>query len=183
MSSQNPDIVHRAERTSLPVLAALSVLAFVGCEQAGERSTAPSTSSIGTPRFTVGSGATATLLALGRLDALHVHTNFGTFRVELKTSDSADVRVNSGTIEPGGYNGWHSHPGLGVVVVTAGTLTLFDADCMPSVYPTGTAFTEQAEHVHIAMNLGTIPAQFIAAFITPRGAAPRIDAPDPGNCS
>ncbi|SRR6266545_164136 len=172
MSSQNLSSINRT------VLGALVVLAVAACEQAG----APRTSDIGTPNFTLGSGAASTPLAIGGLDAVHVHTAFGDFRVELKVSDSADVRASSGTIQPGGYNGWHSHPGLGVVVVTAGTLTLFDTNCMPMVQPAGTAFIEQAENVHIARNLGTVPAQFIATFIIPRGAAPRVDAPDPGGC-
>ena len=171
MTIQNPNTIH------LSVLAALSLLALAACERAGEQTTLPSA-----PSFTLGSGAASTPLAIGGLDAVHVHTAFGDFRVELKVSDSADVRASSGTIQPGGYNGWHSHPGLGVVVVTAGTLTLFDTNCMPMVQPAGTAFIEQAENVHIARNLGTVPAQFIATFIIPRGAAPRVDAPDPGGC-
>ena len=176
MSSGNPSTIHRVAVT-------LFVLALAGCEQGGERpTTGPNTPNVGAPSFSLGSGATSTPLAIGRLDALHVHTDFDSFRVELKTSDPADVRASSGTIQPGGYNGWHSHPGLGVVVVTAGTLTLFDTDCVRSDYPAGTAFTEQAEHVHIARNLGSVPAQFIATFIIPAGVAPRVDAPDPGTC-
>ncbi len=105
MSFQNPNTIH------LSVLAALSLFVLAGCERAGEQTTTlPSA-----PSFTLGSGAASTPLAIGGLDAVHVHTAFGDFRVELKVSDSADVRSSSGTIQPGGYNGWHSHPGLGIV--------------------------------------------------------------------
>jgi quercetin dioxygenase-like cupin family protein len=103
-------------------------------------------------------------------------------------SEASDVVVQQITIAPGGTTGWHSHPGPVVVLVTAGSLTLYMADdkkCRPHSYSAGESFIDYGRgNVHIARNEGTEPMVLYATYLdVPIGGAFRIDHPDPGNCS
>ena len=51
----------------------------------------------------------------------------GDFRV-MNVKDSEQVIVQEVTVDPGAQTGWHSHHGPVVVVVAAGTMTLYQAD-------------------------------------------------------
>ena len=102
--------------------------------------------------------------------------------VELKTKGRSDVYVTSITIKPGGFSGWHSHPGPSILSVKSGTLTLYD-DCIdptiPYVFGTGDALVEDAECVHNVVNEGDVDLVFIVVQIVPVGAPRRIDEPAP----
>jgi quercetin dioxygenase-like cupin family protein len=89
-------------------------------------------------------------------------------------------------VAPGGSFGWHSHPGPSLVIVKAGTLTFYEASdptCTPSVHTAGDAYVDEGTDVHTARNEGTVDAIVIVTRLIPAGSAPRIDEPDPGNCS
>jgi quercetin dioxygenase-like cupin family protein len=89
-------------------------------------------------------------------------------------------------IAPGGTTGWHSHPGPALVIIKVGTFTLYDGDdrrCRPHRYGPGQAFVDEGGgHVHIGRNETGLPVKLLVTFIVPKGAAPTIDAPAPGNC-
>jgi quercetin dioxygenase-like cupin family protein len=87
------------------------------------------------------------------------------------------------TILPGGWLGWHSHPGLSLLVVKSGTATFYEADdpCTPITIPSGQTLFEPAGEVHMVRNEGAVPLVNLVLQLTPPGA-PRADAaPDP-NC-
>src|SRR5215468_4241367 len=85
------------------------------------------------------------------------------------------------TIQPGGWLGWHSHPGLSFVVVKSGTATFYEADdCAPQVLPTGATFFESANDVHMVRNEGTVPLVNLVIQLTPPGAPRAVGEPDPG---
>ena len=86
------------------------------------------------------------------------------------------------TIQPGGWLGWHSHPGLSLVVVKSGTATFYEADdCMPQVIPAGGTFFESANDVHMVRNEDpTVPLVNLVIQLTPPGAPRAIGEPDPG---
>jgi len=42
-------------------------------------------------------------------------------RVKIIAKDPSDVYIASNTVAPGGYSGWHTHPGPSVVLVKSGT--------------------------------------------------------------
>jgi quercetin dioxygenase-like cupin family protein len=87
------------------------------------------------------------------------------------------------TIQPGGWLGWHSHPGLSLLVVKSGTGTFYEADdpCTPITIPAGQTLFEPAGEVHMVRNEGAVPLVNLVIQLTPPGA-PRADAaPDP-NC-
>jgi hypothetical protein len=91
-------------------------------------------------------------------------------------------------IEPGGYTGWHTHPGPVLVLVKQGELTLYSSDdptCTGRTYTVGQSFIDQGQgHVHIGRNEGSENLEIWSAYFdVPPGAAFRIDAPSPGNCA
>jgi len=103
------------------------------------------------------------------------------------SKNPTDTVVLTTTIDPGGSTGWHSHPGPAFIVVTQGTLTLYDGNdptCTPHVYGPGTGFLDPGfGHVHIARNEGSTPVTVVQTYLNvPPGGSPRIDAPAPGNC-
>jgi hypothetical protein len=107
------------------------------------------------------------------------------------TKGASDLYVQSNTWLPGGSTGWHTHPGHSLIIVTAGTITEYDADdptCTPHTY-TATPGTSVGTvdigggHVHIIRNEGNTVAQTMAVQLIPAGAARKIDAPAPANCA
>ncbi len=96
-----------------------------------------------------------------------------------------DVLVQTVVVKPGGYSGWHSHPGYGIVAVRSGGVALYDGDdptCTPRYVSAGEVFTEQPGHVHFVRNEGTVLYEAYATFVLPVGVPPRTDEPSPGNC-
>jgi quercetin dioxygenase-like cupin family protein len=138
---------------------------------------------VGVAWATAPSGTTST--ALGRISLGPYHETSPGFKIFSK--DPTDTVVQTTTINPGGSTGWHSHPGPAFIVVTQGTLTVYDGDdptCTPHRYGPGTGFLDPGlGHVHIARNEGTTPVTVVQTYLNvPPGGSPRIDAPAPGNC-
>lgn len=91
-------------------------------------------------------------------------------------------------IAPGGYTGWHTHPGPVLVLVKAGALTLYsseDPTCTGRTYTVGQSFIDPGQgHVHIGRNEGSENLEIWSAYFdVPPGQPFRIDAPSPGNCA
>ena len=108
-------------------------------------------------------------------------------RIDDKTDPAQlnDVLVQKVVAQPGGFSGWLSHPGYGVVAVRAGVVALYDADdptCTPRYVGAGEVFTEVPGHVHFVRNEGTVDYEAYATFILPVGVPSRTDEPSPGNC-
>jgi quercetin dioxygenase-like cupin family protein len=115
-----------------------------------------------------------------------VESESGRFDVELKSKGLSDIVTQTITLAPGGFSGWHTHPGPGILSVRSGTLTIYEADdpsCTPRVFPAGTGFVESAGDVHIARNEGTENLTLHVTYVIPRNAPQRIDKPMPGNCA
>ena len=72
-------------------------------------------------------------------------------------------------IPAGGREGRHTHPGLAMIHVEEGTLTL-DYEGKPTVgYKAGDSFFVEAGKVHEGMNKGTTPVKAIATFVIEKG--------------
>ena len=137
---------------------------------------------IGVAWATPGAGVTSTLIAGPvALDEINIVSQNPTHGVMIKTRGEWETRVVGYTIAPGGHTGWHSHPGPVFVMITAGKMTISHADDPTTavVYPAGTGFVEDGSDTHIAGNAGTSDLKFVAFFLIPKGAAPRIDEPAP----
>jgi hypothetical protein len=117
-----------------------------------------------------GSGFTPTNLATGNLpDGVHVNSD----RVKFQTKDSTDVRVQRIVFDPGGFSGWHHHPGVVIATVTSGAVTFTNSDCNSTTYgpglPAGSVFVESGDDPGQASSAGgaTVYATFVAPHANP----------------
>jgi quercetin dioxygenase-like cupin family protein len=94
-----------------------------------------------------------------------------------------DVIVLTATVEPGGTTGWHSHPGMEIAVVKTGTLTVYDAECVPRTVTAGHGRVQHAHTIHMGRNEGTSPVELYATFVVPHGSPVRIDENAPEGCA
>jgi quercetin dioxygenase-like cupin family protein len=102
-----------------------------------------------------------------------------------QTRGESDVYVQSNVWAPGGTTGWHTHPGHSLIIVTAGTVTVYEGhgECAPRTYTVGMGFVDAGgDHVHVIRNEGAVEARTITVQVIPAGAVRRVDAPDPGHC-
>jgi len=153
-----------------------------------------------TAHATPANGFVGTTIAQGRLGQFEVFNHFVPPNTRMKDDDrkvwlswqktkgDSDLYVQSNVWQPGGDTGWHSHPGHSLIVVTAGSVTDYEADdpaCTPHVYNVGQAFVDEGgRHAHIIRNEGSVVAQTIAVQLIPAGQPRRVDVPTaPGNCS
>jgi quercetin dioxygenase-like cupin family protein len=105
------------------------------------------------------------------------------FKIKLQDSSSpGDVVVQHFVLAPGGYSGWHFHPGPAIVTIKSGEFTLDQAmDCSSATYAAGQVVVEPAEHVHQVRNIGASNLDFWVTFLdVPVGSPQRIEADDPG---
>jgi quercetin dioxygenase-like cupin family protein len=91
------------------------------------------------------------------------------------------------TIAPGGYTGWHTHPGPTFVVVAQGEGTLYHAmsGCPATKYGVNAGFMQPPTEIHNMRNEGSTPLVLWAFYALPPGtanAAIRIDQPQPTDC-
>jgi quercetin dioxygenase-like cupin family protein len=134
---------------------------------------------------TSGSGVTSTVPVQGTADDIDVKVKTGDWKVHIDTKGLSTLAFTENRVAPGGHFGWHSHPGPSLVIVKSGTSTFYrgdDPDCTPQVHLAGSAYVDPGGVVHIARNEGSQELVLLVTRLTPVGAAPRIDEPDPGNC-
>ncbi|HYT79563.1 MAG TPA: hypothetical protein VEQ37_09975 [Actinomycetota bacterium] len=130
-----------------------------------------------------GSGITSTTLVTANFDHT-VHMNSD--RVKFQTKDATDVRVQRLDFAPGAYSGWHHHPGIIVVAVASGAVTLWDADCNSVTYgpglPDGAVFVEGGDAPVQATS--TNGATAYVSYVAPNADPPvfRIED-DPPPCA
>ena len=108
------------------------------------------------PSLGSGTPIVAKAVAVGTMQATTVHAQTGSMILE------------SFRIAPGGSFGWHKHGAAVAVIVTGGTLTVFDptvASCAPFKVSKGQSFVEPANHVHLARNDGKTPVTVYALYL------------------
>ena len=103
------------------------------------------------------------------------------------TSTACDTAYQQLTIPPGGYTGWHTHPGPTFVAVAQGEGTLYHgmSGCPSFKYAVGAGFMQPPTEVHNMRNEGTTPLVLWAFYALPPGtanAAIRVDQPQPAEC-
>ena len=109
--------------------------------------------------------------------------------VRLDADQPIDVATQIVTFQPGGFSGWHTHPGPVFFTVRTGTLTVYEGDdptCTPHIFNAGTGAVEAATstHIHMVRNETNSVAEAVVTYIVPVGANPlRTDLPNPGNCA
>ena len=125
------------------------------------------------------SGQHPTTPVVARLtDSLHVNTD----RIKFQTKEPTDVATFSVTYDAGGYSGWHTHPGILIVLVQSGAVVR-QVGCTSRTYSAGEAFIESdaqpAGQVRNASS-GT-PAVLSVTQVVPAGSTRRVEA-DPPSC-
>lgn len=107
--------------------------------------------------------------------------------IQIKTKGPRDMLVTSISVDPGGSFGWHTHPGPVLVVVSAGTLNVYESKhggCVHSTVVAGQAFVEAGGDVHLARNEGTAPVQLAAIFLARTGTTDFLTpVPEPKGCN
>jgi len=141
---------------------------------------------------TSGSGFVPSPIVNGHFGTLNINTagnKTGKWGLMLKTLDDTDVGADRLTVQPGGYSGWHAHPGPVLVTVTQGSVDWYDGSdpvCPAHHYSQGQSFIENAYRVHNVRNASSSEnAEFVATTIKPMGfvgPAFRLDEPEPTNC-
>jgi quercetin dioxygenase-like cupin family protein len=116
-------------------------------------------------------------------DAIHEHAHDNGWSVELEVEGATDFVQQDVMLAPGGFSGWHSHPGPVLITVKSGTATWYNADnCTPIVYPKGSAFIEPANVHHDVANRGSDNLELLDTYIIPKGQATRQEQPQPSQC-
>lgn len=112
------------------------------------------------------------------------------FEIRLEAPQPMDVATQIVTFQPGGYSGWHTHPGPVFFTVRTGTLTVYEGDdplCTATQFPAGTGAVEAgtSTHMHMVRNETGSVAEAVVTYMVPVGTPQsqlRADRPDPGNC-
>ncbi len=92
---------------------------------------------------TPGSGITTTTFVTADFpNSVHVNSD----RVKFQTKDPTTVRVQKLVWTAGAFSGWHHHPGVIIVTVQSGSVTVEDSSCNSVTYgpglPDGAVFVE-----------------------------------------
>ena len=118
-------------------------------------------------------------------DAMGQASDGSFWHLQLKTEGApSDFIVQDTALAPGGYSGWHSHPGPVLITVKEGTASWYDADCVLHTYTTGMAFIEDAGANHNVRNESTTEnLRLVNTFIIPTGVARRTEETAPPQCN
>ena len=90
------------------------------------------------------------------------------------------------TFAPGGYSGWHVHPGYLTGTVISGSVTRYAADCSSQTFNAGQTFYETSAQPFTVKNPGSVNAVVLVTFVVPGGTPKtglRIEADQPTTCS
>ena len=80
----------------------------------------------------------------------------------------AELVVQTTTYFPGQTSGWHSHPGLHLVSVVSGTLTVYGPDCQVQRYGPGEPYIGGGS-VHLARNEGEVSVEMGVTYLSTPG--------------
>lgn len=80
------------------------------------------------------SGFTATPLVIANLDRT---VDLNSDGIKFQTKDPTDVLAQEIVIDARGSSGWHHHPGIVIVAVQSGRVTVWDEDCHKTRYGIG----------------------------------------------
>ena len=108
--------------------------------------------------------------------------------IHINLRRGAEVTTTVLEVLAGGHTPWHYHPGAHVVAVTAGTVTVYETDCVPrGSFSEGDSFFDpgsaKPRHIHTLYNPGTDPARVIITDFRESGRALTVAAdPQPEDC-
>jgi quercetin dioxygenase-like cupin family protein len=94
------------------------------------------------------------------------------------TRGPSNFIVQDFALLPGGFTGWHSHPGFLLITVMEGSVEWYSSNCALHVYNTGDSLTENTEP-HYVRNVGSVNARLMATYVIAKGQPRRIEQPAP----
>ena len=104
---------------------------------------AAATVALATPGFGI---TTTTFVTADFPNSVQVNSD----RVKFQTKDPTTVRVQQLVWAAGAYSGWHHHPGVIIVTVQSGSVTVEDSCCNSVTYgpglPDGAVFVEGGDN-------------------------------------
>src|SRR5258705_8023104 len=116
-------------------------------------------------------------LAQGRtISALKESIKVGAeWTVTLEDSGQSEMYFQDLIVGPGGYTGWHSHPGLLLITIKGGSIDFYNKDCVKTIYTGGQSFTEGAgPHAVVKNRAANTP--LLGAYTIKNGAPRRTGA-------
>jgi quercetin dioxygenase-like cupin family protein len=127
-----------------------------------------------------GSGTSTSILAPRSTLSDSVEVNQD--RIKFQTKDPTDLVTQQVTFAPGAYSGWHHQPGMILVLVKSGTVTVHDENCQTRSYSAGQVFIEGGTEPMMVSNEGSETAVDVATQVAPAGSPFRIED-DPPACT
>jgi quercetin dioxygenase-like cupin family protein len=102
--------------------------------------------------------------------------------VEFETRTPMEVTTFTLTLDPGGFTGWHIHPGVLIATVQSGTVVR-EVACESRTYSVGESFVEHGDEPTGQVRNASVsqPASFSVTQIAPAGT-PRRTESDPPRC-
>jgi quercetin dioxygenase-like cupin family protein len=123
------------------------------------------------------SGQTTSPPVVGALErAKHIDAD----GIKLATRGPVEVATLTVTLSPGGFTGWHIHPGVLVVTVQSGTVVR-QVGCRSRTYKAGEVFIEHGKQStgQVANPSATEPAVFSVTQLAPPGVSRRHESEPP----
>jgi quercetin dioxygenase-like cupin family protein len=127
------------------------------------------------------------ILASGvALDNIHQHLEIirdpdgkvDPWEAELQTHGATDTYVQHLVLAPGGYSGWHTHPGILVATVVSGSVDFYDATCQKRSFGAGQVYFENG-NVHAIANRTGVNADLYLSYLIKHGSPRRVEADAP----
>ena len=100
------------------------------------------------------------------------------WEAELHAHGSTDFYIQHLVLAPGGYSGWHTHPGILIGTVTAGSIDFYDASCQKHTVAAGEVYFENG-NVHGIVNTGSVDADLSIAYLIKHNLPRRLEADAP----
>ena len=100
------------------------------------------------------------------------------WQVQIQAQGPTDTYVQHLVLAPGGYSGWHKHPGVLVGSLVSGEIDFYDANCQKHSYTGGQVYFEGSD-VHAIINRGTTNADLYISYLIQHGSPRRIEADAP----
>jgi len=102
------------------------------------------------------------------------------FDAVVLTDGASNIIQQEVSFVPGGTTGWHAHPGIVLLTLTAdsGPVDWYDAKCGKTVYVAGDSWSEGTK-LHDVVNHGSTNVHFLVTYIVAKDVGKRTDEPAP----
>jgi quercetin dioxygenase-like cupin family protein len=100
--------------------------------------------------------------------------------VEFETEEPVEATTFTLTLDPGGFTGWHVHPGVLIATVQSGAVVR-EVGCRARTYSAGEAFVEHGDQPTGQVRNASLtePAVFSVTQIAPSGVPRRAESNPP----